>query len=51
MQIEEEVKKCIDDLSPEGGFVFTQVHNIQPDVPPGNIMNVVEVLKKNRKKS
>ena len=37
-EIRDEVKRRIDDLAPGGGFVFTQVHNIQPDVPPENIM-------------
>jgi len=32
-----EVRRRIDDLAPGGGFVFTQVHNIQPGVPPENI--------------
>ena len=27
-----------------GGFVFTTVHNIQPDVPPENIMAMWEAL-------
>ncbi|HSV30429.1 MAG TPA: uroporphyrinogen decarboxylase family protein [Atribacteraceae bacterium] len=32
----EEVKRRIDDLSPDGGFVFAPIHNIQPNVPPEN---------------
>lgn len=35
--IREEVKRRIKDLAPGGGFVFTPVHNIQPDVSPENI--------------
>ena len=35
-QVREEVKRRIDDLGPEG-FVFTQVHNIQPGVPLQNL--------------
>jgi len=34
----EEVKRRIDDLAPGGGFVFSAVHNIQPLVPPENIV-------------
>jgi uroporphyrinogen decarboxylase len=45
-QVEEEVKRRVDDLAPGGGFVFTQVHNIQPDVPPENIMAMYEALDK-----
>lgn len=36
-EVEAEVKRRIDTLAPGGGFVFTQVHNIQPDVPVRNI--------------
>ena len=35
--VREEVKRRIGDLAPGGGFVFAQVHNIQPGVPPQNI--------------
>lgn len=35
-QVREEVKRRVDDLGPEG-FVFAQVHNIQPGVPPQNL--------------
>lgn len=42
--IRDEVKRRIDDLAPGGGFVFTQVHNIQPDVPPENIMAMYEAF-------
>ena len=41
-QIRDEVKRRIDDLAPGGGFVFTQVHNIQADVPPENILAMWE---------
>lgn len=43
-QVKDEVKRRIDDLAPGGGFVFAAVHNIQPDVPPQNIMAMVETL-------
>ena len=33
-----EVRRRVGDLSPGGGFVFAAVHNIQPDVPPANVM-------------
>ncbi len=36
--VRDEVKRRIDDFAPGGGFVFTQVHNIQPGVPPENIV-------------
>ena len=43
-EVREEVKKRINDLAPGGGFVFNTVHNIQPDVPPENIMAMWETL-------
>lgn len=35
--VEEEVKRRIDELAPGGGYILGPVHNIQPDVPPENI--------------
>ena len=37
-----EVKQRIDDLAPDGGFVFAAVHNIQALVPPENIVAAFE---------
>jgi len=37
-EVGEEVKRRIGDLAPGGGFVFCQVHNIQPEVPPENVV-------------
>ena len=41
-EVKAEVKRRIDDLAPGGGFVFAAVHNIQPDVPPQNVMAMWE---------
>ena len=43
-QVKDEVKRRIDDLAPSGGFVFAAVHNIEPDVPPENVMAMWEAL-------
>ena len=43
-EVKMEVRKRIDDLSPGGGFVFCQVHNIQPDVPIENIFAMYEEI-------
>ncbi len=43
-QVREAVKRQIEILAPGGGFVFNTVHNIQPDVPPENLMAMVEAL-------
>ncbi|MCG2661334.1 MAG: hypothetical protein L6437_13940, partial [Kiritimatiellae bacterium] len=32
-----EVRRRCADLAAGGGFIFCQVHNIQPNVPPENI--------------
>lgn len=42
--VREEVIRRIDQLAPGGGFIFNQVHNIQPDVPLENIMAMYEAL-------
>jgi uroporphyrinogen decarboxylase len=44
-EIKEEVRRRIGDLAPGGGYVFAAVHNIQPDVPPENIVAMVEAWK------
>ena len=42
------VRERIETLAPGGGFVFTQVHNILPHVPPENISAMVEAVRKFR---
>jgi uroporphyrinogen decarboxylase len=44
-EVKDEVKRRIADLAPGGGFVFSAVHNIQPDVPPENTMAMWEAWK------
>ncbi len=44
-EVREEVKRRIGDLAPGGGFVFTQVHNVQPDVPPENVVAMLETAR------
>jgi uroporphyrinogen decarboxylase len=43
-QVKEDVKRNIEALAPGGGFVFSTVHNIQAEVPPENIVAMVEAL-------
>lgn len=40
--VRKEVEKRIKDLAPGGGYVLGAVHNIQPDVPPQNIVAMYE---------
>lgn len=37
-RVREEVRRKISDLAPGGGYVLAAVHNLQPDVPPENIV-------------
>lgn len=41
-QVRDEVKRRIDDLAGGGGYVLAAVHNIQPEVPPENIVAMYE---------
>lgn len=43
--VREEVEKRISQLAPGGGFVIGAVHNIQPDVPPENIVAMSEAVR------
>ena len=43
-QVKDEVKRNIDALAPGGGFVFSTIHNIQAEVPPQNIVAMMEAL-------
>ncbi len=43
-QVRAEVKLRLEQLMPGGGFVFAAVHNIQPEVPPENVMAMYETV-------
>ncbi len=43
-QVAEHVKKQVEILSPGGGFVFQQVHNILSNVPPENIVSMFDAV-------
>lgn len=40
-----EVKRRIEDLGPGGGYILNSVHNLQPEVPPENIVAMFEAAK------
>lgn len=44
-EVKREVKKNMEIFKPNGGFVFTQVHNIMPEVPIENILAMFEAYK------
>ena len=41
-EVRAEVRRRIADLREGGGFVFAAVHNVQPNVPPGNLVAMWE---------
>ena len=43
-QVREEAKKLLDDFMPGGGFVFASGHNIQADVPPENVLALLDTV-------
>lgn len=43
-EVRDDVRRNIEALAPGGGFVFNTVHNIQPDVPPQNLIAMWEAL-------
>ena len=46
--VREHVRRQVDVLSPGGGFVFQQVHNILADVPPRNIVAMFDAVRSGR---
>lgn len=43
-EVQEEVKLRIQQFGPGGGFVAAAVHNMQPDIPPENILAMSEAV-------
>jgi uroporphyrinogen decarboxylase len=41
-----ETERCIRALGPGGGYILAPVHNVQPDVPPENLLAMVETLRR-----
>jgi uroporphyrinogen decarboxylase len=41
-QIREDVRRRMQILAPGGGFVFNQIHNVLCDVPPENVLAMIE---------
>ncbi len=48
-QIDEEVHRLMTTLGKNGGYIFAAAHNIQEDVPPENLVAMLEAAKKYRK--
>ena len=43
--VRDDVRRNIDALAKDGGFIFAAVHNIQGNVPPENVIAMVEALR------
>jgi uroporphyrinogen decarboxylase len=43
-KVKEDVKRRVEILSKNGGFVFNSIHNILPEVPPENIIAMYEAI-------
>ncbi|HDQ72816.1 MAG TPA: hypothetical protein ENN19_12080 [Chloroflexi bacterium] len=43
-EVKDDVQRNVEALAPGGGYVFSTVHNIQPDVPPQNVVAMWEAL-------
>jgi uroporphyrinogen decarboxylase len=44
-EVKEHVLRRLEIFAPDGGFVFTQIHNILPEVPPENIVAMFEAIR------
>jgi uroporphyrinogen decarboxylase len=44
-EIKDEVRRRIEDLATDGGFIFTPVHSIQPDVPFENFTALLDAYR------
>jgi uroporphyrinogen decarboxylase len=45
-EVRAHVRRMVDILAPGGSFVFQQVHNIQADVPPENVLAMFDAVHK-----
>jgi len=46
--VRKEARRRMEILGPQGGFVFANIHNIMPDVPPENVLALFEAVKEFR---
>lgn len=44
-EVRSHVRERLEILSPDGGFIFNQVHNITPEVPPQNVVAMFDTVK------
>ena len=41
-EVRAEVRRRIADLAPGGGYILSAVHNLQKEVPPENVLNMLQ---------
>jgi len=46
--VRDEVKRRLEIFAPDGGYIFNNIHNIMPDVPPENIVAMFDEAQKFR---
>jgi uroporphyrinogen decarboxylase len=44
-EVQAQARRAIEALAPGGGYVFAPIHNIQPQVPPQNIVALLEAAR------
>ena len=44
-EVAEDVRRRVAVLGPGGGFVFQQIHNVMADVPPENIVAMIDAVR------
>jgi uroporphyrinogen decarboxylase len=44
-EVRDNVRRNVEALAPGGGYVFNTIHNIQADVPPQNVVAMIEALR------
>ncbi|MFC2029704.1 uroporphyrinogen decarboxylase family protein [Chloroflexota bacterium] len=44
-KVADEVKRRIDELAPGGGYVFAPIHNVQAEVPAGNVVTMFQTAR------
>ncbi|MDA3957368.1 uroporphyrinogen decarboxylase family protein [Oceanispirochaeta sp.] len=49
-RVRAEVFRRLDILTPGGGYVFNNIHNIMPDVPPENILSLFDAVQEYSRK-
>jgi uroporphyrinogen decarboxylase len=45
-EVEQAVRQTIQTLAPGGGYILAAVHNIQPGVPPDNVITMFDTARR-----